>query len=273
MDEDRTSRRRNAAAAVAGVAAVVVVALPMALFAKGDGKFGPGPGPDTPTRVSPDLIFPSPTSPNQIRVRVADISFRFPLASGWDISLVETGELGLKGPDRFLDSLEFGVCGAAFDDPEYVDRLRVDWTNVEDKRSRQLTTYADADQAVDAVGALTQFFRACPTEDFDDGFTRVGQVIRTDVGDEAWGVVRHFQRAGSPATGLEVIHVIRVGRAVLIDMAGNEASGGPDPAGELQDQLDAMSSAIAVPVLRMCDYSKAGCPDGITPPPRRFRRP
>ena len=273
MDEDRTSRRRNAAAAVAGVAAVVVVALPMALFAKGDGKFGPGPGPDSPTRVAPDLIFPSPTSPNQIEVGVAEIPFRFPLASGWDISQVETGELGLKGPDRFLDSLEFGVCGAAFDDPKYVDRLRVDWTNVEDKRSRQLTTYADADRAVDAVGALTQFFRDCPTEDFDDGFSRVGQVIRTDVGDEAWGVVRHFERAGAPATGLEVIHVVRVGRAVLIDMAGNEGDGASNPEGELQDQLDAMASAIAVPLSRMCGYTKAGCPDAISPAPRRFRRP
>jgi hypothetical protein len=81
MDQDRTGRRRNAAAAVAGVAAVVVVALPMALFAKGDGKFGPGPGPDTPTHVSPDLIFPSPTSPNRIDVGVAEIPFRFPRSS------------------------------------------------------------------------------------------------------------------------------------------------------------------------------------------------
>jgi len=73
--------------------------------------------------------------------------------------------------------------------------------------------------------------------------------------------------------------VIRVGRAVLIDTAlidtaGNEGGGGPDPKGELQDQLDAMSSAIDVPVSRMCDYSKAGCPDAsLFPAPRRLRRP
>jgi hypothetical protein len=205
---------------------------------------------------------------------VAEIPYRFPLATGWPEDRdAEPGQLGREGPYRSLDSLQFAVCDVTFDDPPYADRLRADWTDVEDQRKRQLTTYADADRAVEALHALTEFFRACPTEDFDDGFTRVGQVIRTDMGDEAWATVRYFEHGGARVAGLEIFHAIRVGRAVLIDTVANKAGAGADPKAEVQDQIDAMSVAAAVPVSAMCMFTESGCPDSLSPAPRRFRRP
>lgn len=270
---DRLRRRRNAAAAVAGVAAVAVVAGPLALLSSGDGRVGPGPGPGVSTPVSPDVFLPSPTDPNRIDIEAAEISFRFPLPLGWPRdSEAEREELGLEGPSRNLDILVFAGCNTTFDDPAYVDRLRADWTDVEDYRSRQLTTYADTARATAAVKALTDFFRSCPTEDFDDGYSRLGQVVRTEVGHESWALVRHFERGGAPAVGLEIIHVIRVGRAVLIDTAANEGGAGPDREGEVQRHLDAMSASVASPVESMCAFTQVGCGEG-QPPPRRNRRP
>lgn len=274
MDEDRTSRRRNAAATVAGVAAIVLVATPMALFTNGDGRPGPGPGPGIDTPVAPDaeLVRPTPTSPNQIDIQVAEIHYRFPLAAGWpDDRDASPGELGREGPARTIDSLAFAVCGTTFDDPEYADRLRADWTDVEDQRTRQLTSYADDGEAVDAVRSLADFFRDCPAEDFDDGLTRVAEVIRTAVGDESLAMVRHFERGGAPVLGLEIIHLIRVGRAVLIDTVANEGSG-PAPQREIQRRIDAMSSAVAVPVWAMCMFAKDGCAEGEGWPPSPRRR-
>lgn len=273
MDEDRTSRRSNAAAAVAGVAAIVVVATPMALFTNGDGRPGPGPGIDTPVAPHDELVLPSHTSPNRIDIRVAEIHYRFPLAAGWpDERDASPGELGREGPARTIDSLQFAVCSTSFDDPGYADRLRADWSDVEDQRKRQLTSYAEDDEAVDAVRSLADFFRACPAEDFDDGLTRVAEVIRTAVGDESWAMVRHFERGGAPVLGLEIIHLVRVGRAVLIDTMANEGRGGPAPEGEIQRRLDAMSSAIAVPVWAMCMFAKEGCAEGEGWPPSPRRR-
>lgn len=275
MDVDRTTRHRNAAAAVAGVVAIVVVATPMALFANGDGRPGRGPGPgiDTPVAPDADLVPPSPDSPNRIDIRIAEIHYRFPLAAGWpDDRDASPGELGRQGPARTIDSLEFAACGTSFDDLGYADRLRADWTDVEDQRSRQLTSYAHGDKAAAAVESLTDFLRSCPSEDFGDGLARVTEVIRTAVGDESVALVRHFERGGSPVLGLEIIHLVRVGRAVLIDTAANEGRGGPATVTEVQRRLDAMSAAIAVPVWAMCMFATEGCAEGEGWPPSPRRR-
>lgn len=273
ISEGRVRRFRNAAAAFAGAAAVAGVIAPLSLVANGNDGSGPGPGPGIETPFAPDTVLPRPTSPNQITVRVAEIHYRFPLAVGWpDDRDAATEELGREGPSRSLDSLEFAVCGTSFDEPTYRDRLRADWTDLEDVRHRQLTTYADAERAADAVDALEEFFRECPTEDFDDGYARVGQVVETDEGDQSWALVRQFERGGAPTAGLEVIRVVRVGRAVFVDTTASETGALPGAPGEVQGRLDAMASAAEFPVSTMCVYSEAGCPSG-TPFSNRRRRP
>jgi hypothetical protein len=273
VSEGRVGRLRNAAAAFAGVAAVAGVIAPLSLVANGNDRSGPAPGPGIETPHLPDNVLPRPTSPNQIKVRAAEIHYRFPLAVGWpEDREASTEELGRDGPSRALDSLAFAACGTSFHEPTYRDRLRADWTDLEDVRHRQLTTYADAGRAAGAVDALEGFFRACPTEDFDDGYARVGQVVETDQGDQSWALVRQFERGGAPAAGLEVISVVRIGRAVFVDTTANETGAGPGSPGEVQDRLDAMASAAEQPVSTMCVYSEAGCPSG-TPFSNRRRRP
>ena len=263
---DRMRRRRNAAAAVAGVAAVAVIAAPIALYAGRDGSSAPSPAPSpSSTTGSPDVDV-NPPSPEPITVLLREIPEGFPLAAGWpDDDQAESEEMGLKGPNRTLDSLPFTMCGNTFDDPEYVDRLRAQWTNVEDYRGRQLTTYADADEAVAAVRALTDFYGACPSEEGSDGYTRVSEVRRTQVGGESWALVTHYEFDGAPAVGLTITHVIRLGRAVFFDTVANEGGAGQNRDAEIQNQLDAMTSASAQPVSRMCAFTEAGCGDGDAP--------
>jgi len=258
---DRMRRRRNAAAVVAGVAAVAVIAAPIALYAGRDDSSAPSPAPSPSESTTSAPVVPDP-----IVSWFEEIPEDFPLAVGWpDDDEAERGEDGLKGPDRVLRSLTFTLCGDTLNDTVYVDRLRADWTNVEDYRHRQLTTYADADQAVAEVKALTDFHRECPTEEGDDGYTRVTEVQRTEVGGESWAVVTHYEFDGAPAVGLTITHVIRLGRAVLINTISNEGGAGQDPDGEVRGHLDAMTSAIAQPMSRMCVFTKAGCDDGTEP--------
>jgi hypothetical protein len=265
---DRMRRRRNAAGVVAGVAAVAVIATPLALYAGGDNSSSPSPAPpaNTATTGSPDADETTPPSPEPVASLVKEIPEGFPLAAGWpDDDLAESEEQGLTGPHRRLDSLLFQVCGTAFEEPEYVDRLRANWTNPEDYRDRQLTTYADAGAAVDAVSSLTDFYRACPEEELSDGSTRISEVRRTQVGGESWALVQHLELEGAPAISLQIIHVIRLGRAVLIDTAANEGS-----IGDAGSQIDFMTTATDEPVARMCAFTEAGCANGTEtiPPPR-----
>ena len=265
---DRMRRRRNATAVVAGVAAVAVIAAPIALFASRDNSSSPSPAPPaTSPTGSPDVDETTPPSPEPVASLVKEIPEGFPLAAGWpDDDQAESEDQGLTGPNRRLDSLLLEQCGNAFEEPEYVDRLRANWTNPEDYRDRQLTTYADAGAAVDAVSSLTDFYRACPEEEeFSDGYTRIREVRRTQVGGESWALVQHLEFQGAPAIGLHIVQVIRLGRAVLIDTAANEGM-----IGEADSQVDFMTSATAEPVSRMCAFTEAGCANGAetVPPPR-----
>lgn len=264
---DRMRRRRNATAVVAGVAAVAVIAAPIALYAGRDDRSAPNPepGPASSTTASPDVVETTPPTPEPVRALVKEIPEGFPLAVGWpDDDQAESEEQGLTGPNRKLDSLLFEMCGNTFDDPPYVDRLRANWTNPEDYRDRQLTTYADAGAAVDAVSSLTDFYRACPEEEVSDGYTRVRTVQRTQVGGESWALAQHLEFEGAPAISIYVVHVIRLGRAVLIDTSASEGS-----KGDIDVTIAGMTTNTVEPVSRMCVFTEAGCTDGtetIQPP-------
>ena len=265
---DRMRRRRNATAVVAGVAAVALIAAPIALYAGGDGSSSPSPAPAPATSItgSPEVDETTPPSPEPVASLVKEIPEGFPLAAGWpDDDLAESEEQGLTGPNRRLDSLLFQLCGNTFDDPEYVDRLRANWTNPEDYRDRQLTTYADAGAAVDAVSSLADFYRGCPEEELDDGYTRIRGVQRTQVGGESWALTQHLEFESAPAISIYVVHVIRLGRAVLIDTSSSEGS-----KGDIDVTIAGMTTGTGEPVSRMCVFTEAGCPDGTPsiPPPR-----
>ena len=181
----------------------------------------------------------------------------FPLADGLPDGGAEPGQPGLQGPNRTLEPLTFSACGSSLDEPPHVDQLRASWTNVEDYRDRQLTTFEDAAQAVTYVQRLTDFYRSCPEDDADEAgrtMSVLHEVNRTAVGGESWAVVTYYEFDGAPAIGLTVVHVIRLGRAVLIDTTSNEGSG-PDRNAQIQEQTNATVEVVSA----MCVFTEAGC--------------
>ncbi len=185
----------------------------------------------------------------------------FPLAAGYpDDDEAEPGPgYGRHGPSRALAPTSFTACGRRPPPAAHDDRLLARWTNVEDFRARQLTTFPDADLAAASVAALTDFYRGCPVEDESDDYVQLTDVRRTAYGDESWAVVRRVELGGSPGVGLTVLHIVRVGRAVLVDTASNEGGAGPDPEGDIRRQLGEQARSSATVVAAMCLFTEPGC--------------
>lgn len=191
-----------------------------------------------------------------------DIPDGFPLAAGWpDDGAAEPGRgNGLTGPTRKLEPMRFVAC----DDRMALgaggtDRLGARWRNVEDYRSRQLTTYATAEDAAAAVAALVALHRACPTEEGTDGYTTVVDVVRQEVGEDSWAIVHRFELQDAPAVGLGVHLVVRLGQSVLVDEAWNEGGAGPDPDADVRSQVREQLATTSEVVAAMCTFTIDGC--------------
>lgn len=155
-----------------------------------------------------------------------DIPADFPLAAGWPAdSEAEPGRrYGLKGPNDQLPPLEFAYCRADFTALGGTDALRADWTNVEDYRGRALLTFADETDASGFVEDFVTSWTSCPRSPSGAGYAAVHDTVGTDLGDESTALASWTEYAGAPAIGLQVVHVVRVGDAVLIDSSANEGS-------------------------------------------------
>lgn len=184
-----------------------------------------------------------------------DVPADFPLAAGWPSEHEPGADNGLTGPGPDVPALEeVQVCGADLPVAASRDRLAAGWTNPEDYRTRLLLTFEDADGAIDYQGRFLDAYRACPRAEGSDGYTTVIDVRRTRVGGESWAVVRSFELEGRPAIGLEVLHVVRLGRSLLVDVTSSE--------GLLQDAPDTIAAQTrdsAEVVSAMCAFTEAGC--------------
>jgi len=197
---------------------------------------------------------PQATEPAQTTAPLGDIPADFPLAAGWpDPSTSEYGDEALEGPNRTLPPLDLSACGHKVPDPGDTDRLNATWTNVEDYRGRELLTFSTAQEAVTYVAHLRAVWADCPVEESGDGGIR-RQLRATSVGGESVALISTYEYAGKPALGLGINHVIRLGRAVLVDTASNE---GTESA--IDDQLARMTAASAPVVDAMCVFTEAGC--------------
>ena len=112
---------------------------------------------------------------------------RFPLAAGWPRATGEPGYQGLTGPNRTLPPLGTAPCDVPADDPEHADRLRAEWADIEDHRSRQL--HALLDRAVAASEALSPATRRANYAVLRRGRSR-RSLQGTTYGTEADGVRR-----------------------------------------------------------------------------------
>ncbi|KQZ67375.1 hypothetical protein [Nocardioides sp. Root151] len=218
--------------------------------------FGDNVGPLEPSEVDPDQ---GSGSSDDVPTTIPD---DYPLGTGWpDDSVAETEELGLQGPNRTLESLPFNACGETWQEPEYADRLRAEWTNAEDYRARQLTTYADADAAVAAVADLIAMMQACPEDPVrDDGYVTKRTVRKIPFGGEGWAILERDTLDGgdSPLGGSTM--VIRNGLSVLvIRHDGHSGYPGTDNG---QGQVDRQTSEASQAIAAMCRFTVAGCGSG-----------
>jgi hypothetical protein len=183
-----------------------------------------------------------------------------PLAAGWTDLRPEEGQPGIEFPtDTPQPQLSAWGCGADAPLPAEVEQLHATYGNVEDYRSRTLLTFPDADAAVAHVADLRRVHDDCPTLS-DQGFTYPLVVTDTAVGGQSFGVVRFAEADGVPAVGVVALHVVRLGRAVLLDTAANEGGAGPETREvQARAQLDRLTKASADVVAAMCAFTEAGC--------------
>lgn len=188
----------------------------------------------------------------------AAIPDAYPLAGGWpDPGLTEDPDNALSGPSRTLEPYERIVCGEPVPEAEPEDRMIARWQNVEDSRSRELRTYASADDAVDAVADLVAAYRACPeSPEREDGYTTETEVDRLDVGGESWAILERDLLDGATSPFGSTTAIIRVGSAVLIIDAGGHA-GYPDDDG--RPGLDQMITDASEAISAMCTFTVDGC--------------
>lgn len=201
---------------------------------------------------------PSATSATAAR----EIPDDFPLAAGWppDDATEPGPRYGLRGPHRRLERISWERCGERLAVTGENDALGATWSNVEDYRSRELATFRDADAAVAFTTTLVNRWRSCRSEPTGDGYERVNRVLGpTGAGGESWALVSWAEYDGSPAVGLQVSHVTRLGRAVLVDTASNEGGGGPHRDADILAQVDEQLRTTGEVVAAMCLFTEAGC--------------
>ncbi|MFC0224473.1 hypothetical protein [Nocardioides zeicaulis] len=175
----------------------------------------------TPRPAAPADPAPSPTSAAAVdRVETAGrIPNDFPLTSGW--------RAGLKAPRR--GNADLPLCGDGSGDPpnaNATDRLAARWAKR--ARTRQVTLYPDGAAARQAVGALLAYYRGCPVAGWGELPWRSTTTVRPTgtgtPGESRWQVVQALADADGVFGG-SVVQVVRVGRAVLLDVAGATVDG------------------------------------------------
>lgn len=206
-----------------------------------------------------DYDAPEAESTGSTGTAATTVPDEFVLGAGWpDDAEAEPGRNnGLQGPNRTLPDLAFQACGEEWTEPEYADRLRADWNNVEDGRSRQLTTYDSADDAAAAVGSLITQQQACPADPVrDDGYVNNREVREVRAGDEAWAILERDTLDGKPSPFGATSLVVRVGTGVLV-IQGFGHGGYPD--GDGQAKVDDLLAQASTVIADMCQFSEEGC--------------
>ncbi|XBB67726.1 hypothetical protein ABFU82_00005 [Nocardioides sp. WV_118_6] len=180
-----------------------------------------------------------------------------PLADGWP---KVDGDGSLEGPARGQEAFAFAPCGTDVPDaPAPVDRVTARWQEPEDFRGRQLSTYGSAAEARSAADAIVNAYRDCPTGTPDSaGFVSHHTVADGDLGDESWILGRSSTYDGSPAPGLDITYVVRVGNALLLLTQASEG-GASDPAGDILTQASQTADEAGAVVTSLCRFVGSAC--------------
>lgn len=183
------------------------------------------------------------------RALVAEV----PLAAGWPAA---GGDHTLEGPGPEVPLPASEACGASLPAPVGTVRQAARLTGPEDHRTRALHVFDEPGAAARFVDDLVDVHAGCPEEDLGDDHVRVTDVRDGSPDGLTVDVARFLSVAGSPVIGLEVLHVVRRGRAVLVDTASGEGSGTEST---IRSQVQAQEDAAAPVVAAMCRFAAAGC--------------
>ncbi|MBB6628862.1 hypothetical protein H5V45_16155 [Nocardioides sp. KIGAM211] len=188
----------------------------------------------------------------------AAIPADFPILDGYpDDASSEGGEYGIESASTDAPPLAFEACGKQAPALTGVERLSAGWTNPEDFRHRQLTRFADVAAADAWIDAVLQVYRDCPTESTSDGYTSVRTVLDGRQGDRSASAITGYELDGSPAPGLDVVTIVRVGPTVLVATTYGEGMAATDQ--DLADQAASDADAVATLVAAMCRWGDQGC--------------
>ena len=231
-------RRRRDAALLTSVAALAVAAvvLPVALLTGGDGDARP---------VVPEPV--APTSTATAAPVVTAIPPGFPI----DLDQSEPGVDGeVLGPSRDASGIgEPELCGTPVWTAEPVDRLASVVTGIEYADTRELRTYASADEAVAELAGARAALAACPEDPFEGGTTFHRPLDATTGYDTVtWSVT------SDAGTGADLVQLVRVGNSVLATWVYAEF--GAEVPRETVRERTALAARIAP---SMCVFTAAGC--------------
>lgn len=264
----RRRARRRAVGAVVATSALVAAVMVGGSVLTGEDASAPGPSPVGPatdsspmqsgaTESSPPSDPTGSDSPGGPVTGLpppgsvpTTIPADFPLAEGLPTSLNYDGFQRLE-PSRDEPPLTFSACGTTADLPPARNQLTAGFSYVEFVLTRQLTTYADANEAIAALRAIVEVYASCPVETPEPPMELVRDVERSGVGGESWVL---YSEQGS---GLQITHVIRVGLAVLV--LQDSAHGGQLPESHRVERLTRMTTAADDTVAAMCRFTADGC--------------
>ena len=251
---DARRRRRAALQGAAAVLAVVAVVGGVSLATGAPTPTLPQPAPAPATQSPTPTQDPSPSEAADPEMATA-IPADFPLVEGFPDSAGADQQLEGPAPDvpafdevRACDSTLLSRSSAGV-----VDRLAVTFSQPEDYRVRELTTYSSSDDAAARLGSVASLFADCPREKSGSPPDFVNEVEPGRLGDESWMITR---RADDYVPGIEVLVAVRVGNAVLLTSESNEGGG----SAESVRSSRLMAEEAAQPLVdAMCVFADGGC--------------
>jgi hypothetical protein len=149
------------------------------------------------------------------------IPAEFPLTSGWpedDGSSEYQLDPPSDGNQAMIPAGELQACGNDVVDPGAIDRLTTRLSYGSDNKVRELELFPTDQEAVTYLAHLSVVYGDCATEGSAPTYTT--EVNKGAVGDESVVITR-----ASDGIGREVINAVRVGNAVVVDLASDEGSG------------------------------------------------
>jgi hypothetical protein len=207
----RMRRRNNALAAIAGVAAVGIVAVPLGMYAAGDGP-APEPAPLNPsptrTRETPGTSWRQEVPPG------LPLTEGFPATNANDGSPVTTSdepglaEITLCGTSAW--SVTAGPIAAA-------DALGVTYSGEsDDSRARTLAVYRDDRAAGQALAGLRTSLEDCPVDRTGTRAPQQYDVSEAALGEESFTFTQRSRDGAGFMGDLSVYQAVRVGNAVYL---------------------------------------------------------